>query len=521
MAKTTEMVEVAVGLLKPYERNAKKHPQDQIEKIKKSIQEFGFISPCLIDKENRIIAGHGRVQAATQLGMEKVPCIYVEGLTEEQRRAYIIADNRLTELGGWDEDLIAFELHELTVAGFDVEMLGFDTVVEKPQTEPDAEKAYTRLTDRFFVNPFSVLDSRQKWWQDRKRAWKDLGIASEIGRGNDGDVTKDGLTYAKSHVPMNVYKQKNRLEEALGRSVKWDEFYEVFPNAHKMHNTSTFDPVVCEIAYRWYSKPGDSVLDPFAGGSVRGITATLLGRKYAGVDLSEKQIEANKNNWEEISHKTITDGEEAAAPEWFVGDSLKIDEIVTGDQFDLLFTCPPYADLEVYSDDPRDISNMDYSQFCDVYSEIIKKSVAKLRRDAFAVVVVGDVRDRQGFYRDFVSFTIRSFEEAGMKLYNEAILVTSFGSVATVVGRQFANSRKLGKVHQNVLVFADDRDELHEINLDDDEQREKQTAEFIEQQNGKLPRDYVKVLTFSKGDPKKKTEELGDVQVIETFDVEL
>lgn len=125
MAKTTEMVEVAVGLLKPYERNAKKHPQEQIDKIKDSIKEFGFISPCLIDKENRIIAGHGRVQAATQLGFETVPCVYIEGLTEEQRQAYIIADNRLTELGGWDEELVKEELLQLNESGFNVALTGF------------------------------------------------------------------------------------------------------------------------------------------------------------------------------------------------------------------------------------------------------------------------------------------------------------------------------------------------------------------------------------------------------------
>lgn len=126
MAKTTEMVEVTVSSLIPYERNAKKHPEEQIEKIKKSIQEFGFISPCLIDKNNRIIAGHGRVEASKQLGIEKIPCVYIEGLTEEQRRAYIIADNRLTELGGWDMEIISEELAELKALDFDISTTGFN-----------------------------------------------------------------------------------------------------------------------------------------------------------------------------------------------------------------------------------------------------------------------------------------------------------------------------------------------------------------------------------------------------------
>lgn len=126
MAKTTEMVEVSPSVLLPYARNAKIHGQEQLEKLKNSIQEFGFISPCLIDRENNIIAGHGRVQAAKELGLEKVPCVYIDGLTEEQRRAYIIADNRLSELGEWDMELVHDELDELTAAGFDASLTGFD-----------------------------------------------------------------------------------------------------------------------------------------------------------------------------------------------------------------------------------------------------------------------------------------------------------------------------------------------------------------------------------------------------------
>ena len=126
MGRVNNMQEVAVDILQPYERNAKLHPQEQIEKIMASIQEFGFLSPCLIDKDNNIIAGHGRVEAAKALGMATVPCIYVEGLTDEQRRAYILADNRLTELGGWDMDIVEEELEALSSAGFNAGITGFD-----------------------------------------------------------------------------------------------------------------------------------------------------------------------------------------------------------------------------------------------------------------------------------------------------------------------------------------------------------------------------------------------------------
>lgn len=126
MAKIAKVQEVDVGILKPYENNAKIHGDDQVEKICRSIQEFGFISPCLIDNEYNVIAGHGRIMAAKKIGMKKVPCLFVEGLSDEQRRAYILADNRLTELGEWDMDLVHFELDELQLGGFDVSITGFE-----------------------------------------------------------------------------------------------------------------------------------------------------------------------------------------------------------------------------------------------------------------------------------------------------------------------------------------------------------------------------------------------------------
>lgn len=117
---------VDTGILIPYVNNAKIHSDDQVTKIASSIREFGFLNPVLIDKDNNIIAGHGRVMAAKKLGLKEVPVIYVEGLTEAQRKAYILADNRLGELADWDMDLVKLELEELELANFDIDLTGFD-----------------------------------------------------------------------------------------------------------------------------------------------------------------------------------------------------------------------------------------------------------------------------------------------------------------------------------------------------------------------------------------------------------
>ena len=119
----------------------------------------------------------------------------------------------------------------------------------------------------------------------------------------------------------------------------------------------------------------------------------------------------------------------------------------------MLFRSPPYADLEVYSDKKEDLSNMSYKDFIAVYREIIRKSCELLKEDRFAVFVVGDVRDKKGFYQNFVSDTIQAFIDCGMLLYNEMILATQIGALALNAGNFFNASRKISKVHQNVLVF--------------------------------------------------------------------
>ena len=126
MGKIGEVREISVDQLKAYERNAKIHNEDQVGKIAASINEFGFLNPCLIDKDLNIIAGHGRVMAAKKLGMQSVPCLFIEGLTDEQRRAYIMADNKLTELGEWDMDLVSEELKDLKDSGLDIDLTGFN-----------------------------------------------------------------------------------------------------------------------------------------------------------------------------------------------------------------------------------------------------------------------------------------------------------------------------------------------------------------------------------------------------------
>lgn len=207
--------------------------------------------------------------------------------------------------------------------------------------------------------------------------------------------------------------------------------------------TSIFCPVLCEVIYNWFSPEGGFVYDPFAGGSVRGVVAELLNRKYIGIDLSEKQVDSNQLNADKLN----------VCPVWHCDDSRNVDKYIDDETMDFVFSCPPYHNLEKYSNHPLDLSNMNYADFLEAYTDIIFKACRKLKNNRFAVFVVGDIRDNKGAYRDFISETKKLFRSQGLCLYNEIILLEQYGTAPMRTSNIFKAKKKLLKVHQNVLVF--------------------------------------------------------------------
>lgn len=159
--------------------------------------------------------------------------------------------------------------------------------------------------------------------------------------------------------------------------------------------------------------------------------------------MRQEQVDANNINAQELG----------VSPKWICDDSTNADKYLENESVDMVFTCPPYVDLEVYSDNPRDISNMEYEDFKKAYREIIRVACSKLKQNRFAVFVVGDVRDNKGIYRNFVDYTKECLLDCGLQTYNELILVEAIGTGALRAGRQFSHGRKVIKTHQNVLVF--------------------------------------------------------------------
>jgi hypothetical protein len=169
---------------RPYGKNPRKITQKAIDKVAASIREFGFRQPLVVDPKDTIIVGHKRLLGAQKLGLSRVPVTIAHDLSAAQIKAYRIADNRTADETDWDDDLLADELADLDAMGWDLGLTGFDPIEISALRDPGSDPAAT-LAERFLVAPFSVLNAREGWWQERKAAWLALGIESELGRGGN------------------------------------------------------------------------------------------------------------------------------------------------------------------------------------------------------------------------------------------------------------------------------------------------------------------------------------------------
>lgn len=406
---------VSIEKLKPYKNNARTHSEEQVNKIANSIKEFGFVNPVLIDSNFEIIAGHGRVMGAKQLGMQEVPCIFVEDLTETQKRAYILADNKLALDAGWDNDILLGELEALKELNFDITLAGFDTDEIKVDIEPQ-EETQSRLADKFIIPPFDVFDAKTADWLNRKRLWNNLIQDNAQARAN-----------AKAY-ENKVMNDKSKYKH----------------NGIMQHDVSILDPVLSEIIISWFTpkESNNLIFDCFAGDTVFGYVAQYKGNEFVGIELRQEQVDFNNQRTNNAKCKYICD------------DAQNVDKHIEPNSQDLFFSCPPYFDLEVYSDLKNDASNQgNFEDFYKILDNAFTKSIKCLKDNRFAVVVVGDVRNKKtGEYYNLPNRVIETFVKNGMALYNNIKLLTPFGNAQIRCARNMRN-RKTVHVYQDVLVF--------------------------------------------------------------------
>ena len=274
------------------------------------------------------------------------------------------------------------------------------------------------LSDKYIVPPFSVFNTHHPYFRERMRMWRDIGLCNRDGR----DVH---LSYDNRRMDKRAEKQSN--------------------------GTSIFNPVLCEVVYKWFTLPNSDIFDPFAGGIQRGGIAAMLGHNYYGIDICDKQCETNQYQLAALKEQYDIKGNAT----WWTGNSCCRIDLFGKGNFDLVFTCPPYYNLEKYTSNEDDLSNCKtYKEFISRYFEALLNSYTLLKDDCFCVIVVSDIRNKEtGEYYGFVADNIKICQDIGFKFYNEIILYNDTGNLAITSGNYLDKARKVGRQHQNVLVF--------------------------------------------------------------------
>lgn len=374
------------------------------------------------------------------------PVIRASELTDDEQREFIIKDN--VGFGEWDMEALSneWDAEDLDAWGVDVWQTSEDGGGDGADDGGgESEQQNASLNDRFVVPPFSILDTRKGYWQARKKMWRE-----QIG--DMGESRNDKLIKSPEIKYKGLYQRTRKHREELGVSFK--EYIEKYVPAEVLEHeaskvlskgVSLFDPVLSETMCKWFTPyEGAKIFDCFAGDTYKGLVFAMCGFSFRGVELRQEQVDINNR---------VLEGR-GLDIEYICDDGQNVAKHFDPESQDMLFSCPPYYDLEVYSKDERDASNQGtYEEFIAILDKAFKAALTCLKPNRFAVVVVGDVRDKKtGFYYGFADDVKRIFKEGGASLYNEIILVETGASTALRASR-YMESRKVAKMHQNVLVF--------------------------------------------------------------------
>ena len=402
------MIKVKISEVKSNPKNPRVIRDDKYRKLLRSIDEFPDMLNkrpivAFTDKDGKyvVLGGNMRLKALKELKHTEVPIVLADEWTEEQKHEFLIKDN--LGYGEWDWDALAneWDVESLDNWGLD---LPIDLDVEEEENPYEMGGGNQGiLNKKFGVPPFTILDTRQGYWMDRKRSWREL--IKDNGESREGKLS-EGMMIAYNN------------------------------------GVSLLDPVLAEIVNLWFGVENGKTFDCFAGDTVFGYVSSYMGNSFTGIELRKEQADLNNERLQGFNSKYICD------------DGRNVLQHIEEKSQDLLFSCPPYFDLEVYSDMENDASNQDsYEDFIQIIDTAFSNAIKCLKENRFAVITVGDVRDtKTGYYYNFIDDIKQIFKRNGMGLYNELILVEPIGTLPQRVQR-FMKHRKIGKCHQNVLVF--------------------------------------------------------------------
>lgn len=377
-----------------------------------------------------------------------VEIVKASELSEEERREFIIKDN--VGYGEWDTDMLANEWDNDELKDWGVDIPWDKPTGSGSQGDGSSENDnpdHASLNDRYLVPPFSILDTRRGYWQERKKQWYSL-------IGDKGETRNDTLVTSLEMKYKDLYQRTKHHRKELGISFK--EYIEKYVPQEELdreqskivaQGVSIFDPVIAEIACRWFTpEKGSKIFDCFAGDTCKGLVFGHCGHEFTGIELRQEQIDVN--------NRVLENCELPAPVRYICDDGQNVINHFEPESQDLLFSCPPYYDLEIYSDLPNDASNQgSYQDFIGILRNAFLGAISRLKNNRFAFIVVGDVRDkRTGAYYDFVGDVKQIFKDGGMVLYNDIVLI-EIGATAAIRASRYMETRKVVKMHQNILVF--------------------------------------------------------------------
>ena len=400
---------------------------DQMKALSKGMEKFGYLAPVILNEKMEVLDGEHRVKIYKDLGETKIPA-YVLDINKMDGKLLRQVMNKLSGQHSPKKDADEFEILMNNKKLDELEDLiaqdvsEFNLVMQRYKDVDYGLGGVGSLARRFGIVPFDILDATSATWRERKRQWINFGLRSEEGR-------------------EDVKYWNTKLLKSLP-------------------SVSIFDPVLCEISYRWFTpKKKCKILDPFAGGTVRGIIASFLGHEYHGIDLRQEQVDANNKLYNETLKNKLP--KDHIKPKWYVGDSVNLDKILPKNMtFDMLLTSPPYFNQEKYSDLPQDLNNMDWQGFKKNYQIIIKECAKRMNDGAFAVWNTSDVRhNKTSFFCSLEYVLTEAFESMGMNLYNKLILMRSISSLPIHINKQFPTKRKVGRRYEFVNVYLKAKDD--------------------------------------------------------------
>jgi hypothetical protein len=431
----------------------------EMDRLVKSIKKNGQFVPIAVNNKGIVLDGHSRIEACNILKIDPHYNVFTFK-TEEEELDFVVASNLVRR---HLSDVQKYELAKKLLP-MEAEFAKKRQLAGIKVTEEKEEEKGT--TFHKIGRDIGISEAKLKRIKAIDEAGRtDLLDAIEIGQttvyGAYGKILPKKLLKDDYVVPpfsildlktkeaMNskaVYH--NRFDSGLGRDQKGLGMGGIA--AVGMRGVSVFHPLVCRFGYENYTEEGDMILDPFCGGSVRGIMAGELCRGYIGFDLRQEQIDEN----EEQAAKVDWTGTNVK-PKWVVSDSVDLDQHLPGDfEADLIFTSPPYSmGLEHYSDKKEDLNNMSLEGFKEKYAEIIRKSLKYLKHDGWSIWTVSDARDKKGFYWGLDTFTTKVHEQEGWGLWNTIIEADPLGTAQQRARVLFDSSKKVVRIHQLIMIY--------------------------------------------------------------------